>query len=102
MTALSPVRRKHRICVICKGYEDYHVLKGIDLTPEQGERIAICRCLMMKPRVLLFDEPTSSLDPAMVGEMLAVIRQVSAPLCRRKPAGGWTEISNRDLQMDGG
>ena len=47
------------------------------LSGGQQQRIAICRSLMMKPKVLLFDEPTSALDPTMVGEVLAMIRMLA-------------------------
>ena len=47
------------------------------LSGGQQQRIAICRSLMMSPKVILFDEPTSALDPTMVGEVLAVIRMLA-------------------------
>jgi polar amino acid transport system ATP-binding protein len=47
------------------------------LSGGQKQRIAIVRALAMKPQVLLFDEPTSALDPEMVGEVLAVMRDLA-------------------------
>ncbi len=47
------------------------------LSGGQQQRIAICRTLMMNPKVILFDEPTSALDPTMVSEVLAVIRMLA-------------------------
>ena len=47
------------------------------LSGGQRQRVAIARALCMDPEVLLFDEPTSALDPEMVGEVLAVMRQLA-------------------------
>lgn len=48
-----------------------------ELSGGQQQRVAIARALAMKPRVLLFDEPTSSLDPELVGEVLRVMQQLA-------------------------
>ncbi|SFE43695.1 amino acid ABC transporter ATP-binding protein, PAAT family [Actinacidiphila alni] len=43
----------------------------------QQQRVAIARALAMEPRLLLFDEPTSALDPELVGDVLAVMRDLA-------------------------
>lgn len=48
------------------------------LSGGQQQRVAIARALAMKPKVMLFDEPTSALDPELVGEVLAVMKEVAA------------------------
>ncbi|ADU61861.1 MULTISPECIES: amino acid ABC transporter ATP-binding protein [Pseudodesulfovibrio] len=47
------------------------------LSGGQKQRVAIARALAMEPEVMLFDEPTSALDPELVGEVLAVMRQLA-------------------------
>ncbi|MBQ6890724.1 MAG: amino acid ABC transporter ATP-binding protein [Oscillospiraceae bacterium] len=59
------------------GLEDRHSAYPIQLSGGQKQRVAIVRALAMEPEVMLFDEPTSALDPEMVGEVLAVMKELA-------------------------
>ncbi len=48
-----------------------------ELSGGQQQRVAIARALSLDPEVMLFDEPTSALDPELVGEVLAVMRELA-------------------------
>ena len=76
------------------------------LSGGQKQRIAIVRALAMNPKVMLFDEPTSALDPEMVGEVLAVMKELAADgmtmVVVTHEMGFAREVGNRILFMDGG
>ncbi|MCL1986248.1 MAG: amino acid ABC transporter ATP-binding protein [Betaproteobacteria bacterium] len=59
------------------GLARYAALYPAQLSGGQKQRVAIARALAMDPKVILLDEPTSALDPELVGEVLAVIRELA-------------------------
>ena len=69
------------------------------LSGGQQQRVAIARALAMRPQVMLFDEPTSSLDPEMVKEVLDVMRELAAAgmtmICVTHEMGFARNVANR-------
>jgi polar amino acid transport system ATP-binding protein len=76
------------------------------LSGGQQQRAAIVRALAMQPRLMLFDEVTSALDPELVGEVLNVIRELAAAgmtmLIATHEMGFAREIANRVYFLDAG
>ena len=76
------------------------------LSGGQQQRVAIARALAMEPDIMLFDEPTSALDPEMVGEVLAVMRQLAdagmTMVVVTHEMGFAREVADRVIFMDGG
>ena len=59
------------------GLADHRDQYPAELSGGQQQRVAIARALAINPRIMLFDEPTSSLDPELTGEVLAVIKDLA-------------------------
>lgn len=76
------------------------------LSGGQKQRVAIARALAMEPDIMLFDEPTSSLDPELVGEVLTVIRELAEEnitmLIVTHEMGFARDVSDRVFFMDHG
>ena len=76
------------------------------LSGGQKQRVAIARALAMHPQVMLFDEPTSALDPELVGEVLAVMRDLAKSgmtmIVVTHELGFAREVANRVVFMDQG
>ena len=88
------------------GLEDKAGAYPNQLSGGQKQRIAIVRALAMSPDVMLFDEPTSSLDPEMVGEVLEVMRELARDemtmIVVTHEMGFAREVGTRLMFMDDG
>ena len=113
---LAPVRTKlmtqeqadERAIQLLKrvGLEDKADAYPNQLSGGQKQRVAIVRALAMNPKVMLFDEPTSALDPEMVGEVLAVMKELAdegmTMVVVTHEMGFAREVGSRILFMDAG
>ena len=76
------------------------------LSGGQQQRVAIARALAMDPEIIYFDEPTSALDPELIGEVLAVMRQLAEEgmtmLVVTHEMDFARNVSNKVMFMDGG
>jgi general L-amino acid transport system ATP-binding protein len=76
------------------------------LSGGQQQRVAIARALCMKPKVMLFDEPTSSLDPEMIKEVLDVMvdlaKEGMTMVCVTHEMGFARTVADRVVFMDAG
>ena len=76
--ARGEARRRGRDLLARVGLADKADQYPRQLSGGQQQRVAIARSLALDPKLILFDEPTSALDPELVGEVLAVIRDLAA------------------------
>jgi polar amino acid transport system ATP-binding protein len=76
------------------------------LSGGQKQRVAIARALAMNPKIMLFDEVTSALDPEMIGEVLEVMKQLAAEgmtmLIVTHEIGFAREVADRVIFIDEG
>ena len=88
------------------GMAEYVNARPDQLSGGQKQRIAIARALAMKPDIMLFDEPTSSLDPELTGEVLKVMRDLAEDrmtmLVVTHEMGFAREVADRVIFMDNG
>jgi len=112
--AQQRVRRRGKdeaVAVAQRNLQRVGLLEKIDAFPAhlsggQQQRVAIARALSMEPDMMLFDEPTSALDPELVGEVLAVMRDLAhdgmTMMIVTHEMGFAREVADRVVFMDAG
>jgi polar amino acid transport system ATP-binding protein len=104
--AKSAAREEAKRCLSLVGLGDRFDAYPDMLSGGQQQRVAIARSLAMHPKVLLFDEVTSALDPELTGEVLAVIenlaRQGMTMLLVTHEMGFARRVANRTIYMKDG
>ena len=98
---------KHAMELLAKvGLADKRDAKPDSLSGGQKQRVAIARSLAMNPDIMLFDEPSSALDPEMVGDVLGVMKDLAEQgmtmLIVTHEMGFARKVANRVIFTDGG
>jgi polar amino acid transport system ATP-binding protein len=98
--------RRGRALLARVGLADKEQAYPAALSGGQQQRVAIARALAMAPKAILFDEPTSSLDPELVGEVLGVMRSLAEDgmtmIVVTHEMGFAREVADRVLFLDQG
>ena len=85
---------------------DHAMKRPVQLSGGQQQRVAIARSLCMKPRIMLFDEVTSALDPEMIKEVLDTMIQLAEDgmtmICVTHEMGFARQVADRVIFMDDG
>ena len=103
-----PARAKDRATRLLDrvGLAGKHARYPAQLSGGEQQRVAIARALAMDPKLMLFDEPTSALDPELVGEVLAVMRDLARSgmtmVVVTHELGFAREVGDQLTFMDGG
>jgi ABC-type polar amino acid transport system ATPase subunit len=104
--AAAAAERRAQALLVKVGLGDRGGSYPAQLSGGQQQRVAIARALAMEPDIMLFDEPTSSLDPEMVGEVLEVMQALAAEgmtmVVVTHEMGFARAVAHRVLFMDGG
>ena len=102
----AAAEQKARALLERVGLADKASVYPAQLSGGQQQRVAMARALAMDPDIMLFDEPTSALDPEMVGEVLAVMRQLAdggmTMVVVTHEMGFAREVADRVIFMDEG
>ena len=102
----AAAEQKARALLERVGLADKASVYPAQLSGGQQQRVAIARALAMDPDIMLFDEPPSALDPEMVGEVLAVMRQLAdggmTMVVVTHEMGFAREVADRVIFMDEG
>jgi polar amino acid transport system ATP-binding protein len=103
---LALARERGRALLARVGLADKTDAYPAQLSGGQMQRVAIARALAMQPKAILFDEPSSALDPELVGEVLGAMRQLAEDgmtmVVVTHEMGFAREVADRVLFLDGG